>query len=124
MMLSEKSMKRMAGVDPRLIAVMGAAAAISPIPFQVTEGLRTMDRQKMLCQAGKSMTMSSRHCVGEAVDIVCLVNGQADWTFANYRKVADAVKAAAQQLNIAVEWGGDWTTFKDGPHFQLKRISK
>lgn len=123
-MLSEKSMKRLAGVDPRLVAVMGAAAQISPVPFQVTEGLRGMDRQKMLFDAGKSLTMSSRHCVGEAVDIVCLVNGEADWNFASYRKVADAVKAAAKQLNIAVEWGGDWATFKDGPHFQLKRISR
>ncbi|END1417763.1 M15 family metallopeptidase, partial [Escherichia coli] len=21
----------------------------------------------------------------------------------------------------AIEWGGDWRTLKDGPHFQLKR---
>ncbi|EFI2994094.1 M15 family metallopeptidase, partial [Escherichia coli] len=21
----------------------------------------------------------------------------------------------------AIEWGGDWKTLKDGPHFQLKR---
>ncbi|HGC3467746.1 TPA: M15 family metallopeptidase, partial [Escherichia coli] len=25
------------------------------------------------------------------------------------------------ELGIAIEWGGDWKTLKDGPHFQLKR---
>ncbi|MBB6810294.1 M15 family metallopeptidase, partial [Escherichia coli] len=24
-------------------------------------------------------------------------------------------------LGTAIEWGGDWKTLKDGPHFQLKR---
>jgi peptidoglycan L-alanyl-D-glutamate endopeptidase CwlK len=29
------------------------------------------------------------------------------------------MKDAAEQLGIQLEWGGDWKTFKDGPHFQL-----
>jgi len=29
------------------------------------------------------------------------------------------MKAAAQELEIAIEWGGDWQSFPDGPHFQL-----
>jgi peptidoglycan L-alanyl-D-glutamate endopeptidase CwlK len=120
-MLSEKSLTRMAGVDARLQAVIGAAAAISPLAFQVTEGLRSRERQLMLCLAGKSQTLNSEHCKGRAVDIVVMIDGKADWTFANYRKVADAVKAAAAQLNIPVDWGGDWVSLKDGPHFQLKR---
>ncbi|ELX2023514.1 M15 family peptidase, partial [Escherichia coli] len=24
-------------------------------------------------------------------------------------------------LGTAIEWGGDWTSLKDGPHFQLRR---
>ncbi|KQJ34255.1 M15 family metallopeptidase, partial [Escherichia coli] len=27
----------------------------------------------------------------------------------------------AAELGTAIEWGGDWKTLKDGPHFQLKR---
>ncbi|HFJ9590632.1 TPA: M15 family metallopeptidase [Escherichia coli] len=30
-------------------------------------------------------------------------------------------KQAATELGTAIEWGGDWKTLKDGPHFQLKR---
>ncbi|EIV7834922.1 M15 family metallopeptidase, partial [Escherichia coli] len=25
------------------------------------------------------------------------------------------------ELGTAIEWGGDWTSLKDGPHFQLRR---
>lgn len=120
-MLSDKSIARMAGVDARLQSVIGAAAAICPLEFVVTEGLRSRDRQKMLFDAGKSRTLDSEHCKGRAVDVCVLIDGKANWTFANYATVAKAVKAAARQLDVEIEWGGDWPTFKDGPHFQLKR---
>jgi peptidoglycan L-alanyl-D-glutamate endopeptidase CwlK len=29
------------------------------------------------------------------------------------------VKRAAQEVGVPVEWGGDWKSFKDGPHWQL-----
>ena len=41
------------------------------------------------------------------------------WDWPLYYKIADAVKQAAKELNVPIEWGGDWKTFKDGPHFQL-----
>ncbi|EEW2531739.1 M15 family peptidase, partial [Escherichia coli] len=27
----------------------------------------------------------------------------------------------AAELNTPIEWGGEWRSLKDGPHFQLKR---
>jgi peptidoglycan L-alanyl-D-glutamate endopeptidase CwlK len=29
------------------------------------------------------------------------------------------MKQAAKDVNVPIEWGGDWSAFKDGPHFQL-----
>ncbi|MBO0346023.1 peptidoglycan-binding protein [Roseibium sp. CAU 1637] len=29
------------------------------------------------------------------------------------------MKQAADELGVPVEWGGDWRSFFDGPHFQL-----
>jgi peptidoglycan LD-endopeptidase CwlK len=118
-MLSEKSLARLAGVDPRLQTVIAAAAAICPTPFVVTEGLRSKARQEMLFAAGKSKTLNSRHLTGEAVDVACVIEGVARWEWAYYESIAKAVKAAARQLGVDVEWGGDWATFKDGVHFQL-----
>lgn len=120
-MLSEKSLARLAGVRPELQAVIGAAAAICPVPFVVTEGVRSKARQAMLFNAGKSKTMQSRHIEGEAVDVACVIEGVARWEWRYYEEIAKAVKAAAQQLGVPVEWGGDWRTFKDGVHFQLKK---
>jgi peptidoglycan L-alanyl-D-glutamate endopeptidase CwlK len=31
------------------------------------------------------------------------------------------MKDAAKQEGVNIVWGGDWRTFKDGPHFELTR---
>ena len=33
--------------------------------------------------------------------------------------VKEAVKKAAEDVGVSIEWGGDWSKFKDGPHYQL-----
>lgn len=65
--------------------------------------------------------MSSRHLTGDAVDVVAYVGSQVSWDWFLYEKIAQAFKQAAAELGIAIEWGGDWASLKDGPHFQLKR---
>lgn len=114
-----KSSERLAQVHPDLQRVFNEAIKNSPLDFSITEGLRTIERQKELFSAGKSQTMRSRHLDGHAVDIGVLVNGALNWDFNNYQLVADHVKSVASKLGITIEWGGDWMSFKDGPHFQL-----
>ena len=117
--LSAKSLGRLAGVHPRLQAVVKLAIQMTPIDFAVLEGVRTVERQRELFKAGASKTMRSRHLSGHAVDLGAIVDGQVRWDWPLYHQVAAAVKAAAQQLGVPIEWGGDWESFKDGPHFQL-----
>jgi peptidoglycan L-alanyl-D-glutamate endopeptidase CwlK len=38
-----------------------------------------------------------------------------------YDVLAVAMKQAAKDLGVSIVWGGDWVTFKDGPHFELDR---
>ena len=118
--LSQRSLDRMKGVDERLVNVVKRAIEISEIDFVVTEGLRTKERQAALFKAGATRTMNSKHLVGKAVDLAALVDGTVRWDWPLYAKLADAMKRAAEILNVEIEWGGDWITFKDGPHFQLK----
>lgn len=117
--LSAKSLGRLAGVHPRLQAVVKLAIQMTPVDFAVLEGVRTIERQRELFKAGASKTMRSRHLSGHAVDLGAIVGGQVRWDWPLYHQVAAAVKTAAQQLGVPLEWGGDWETFKDGPHFQL-----
>ena len=117
--LSDKSRTRLAGVHPKLCAVVSLAITISDIDFCVLEGVRTTERQRELVAAGASQTMRSRHLTGHAIDLGAMVNGEVRWDWPLYHQLAPSVKEAASRLATPIEWGGDWETFKDGPHWQL-----
>lgn len=114
-----RSLKRLEGVHPDLVKVMKKAIACSPIDFTVLEGLRTLDRQKQLMASGATRTMNSRHLTGHAVDIAPLINGEVRWDWPLYHQLAAIVKKAAADLGVQIQWGGDWRSFKDGPHWEL-----
>lgn len=114
--LGEKSKAKLEGVHPDLVAVVERAIRISKQDFSVGEGLRSIERQRQLYNTGKSKTMNSRHLTGHAVD---LFPYPLDWDWEFFYPIADAMKAAADELGVDVEWGGDWKGFPDGPHFQL-----
>jgi len=119
--LSARSEEHLAGVHADLVRVVRRAAEISELEFIVTEGLRTPARQRELVATGKSQTSNSRHLTGHAVDLCVVIDGNANWDFANYRTLADTMKSAAAQLGVPIVWGGDWKTLRDGPHFELNR---
>lgn len=129
MSLDVRSLKRLEGVHPDLVAIVIRAAEVTVQPFIITEGLRTIERQRKLVEAGASQTLRSRHLTGHAVDLAAFIDmdGTGDytsgdnirWDWPLYKTLSIAMKDAAKELNLPIEWGGDWKTFKDGPHFQL-----
>lgn len=118
-MMDSVSQKRFIGVHKDLVKVITTAFETSQVKFKVTEGVRSLARQEQLVKAGASKTMKSRHLTGHAIDIACLVNGDVRWDWPLYRQAAKHIKDTAKALNITIEWGGDWKSFPDGPHFQL-----
>lgn len=129
--LDARSITRLHGVHLDLVSVVHRAVELTEVPFIITEGLRTIERQKKLVAAGASTTLRSRHLTGHAVDVAAFVDmdGSDDytsgdnirWDWPLYGRIASAMKGAAFQLNVPIVWGGDWKTFKDGPHFELDR---
>lgn len=118
--LSRRSEENLRGVHPDLVKVVHRALEITDIDFMVIEGKRNEARQRQLVASGKSQTMNSRHLTGHAIDCAPLVNNQIPWSdWSHFKKVADAMMQAAKELGVDIEWGGNWKTFKDGPHFQL-----
>jgi len=135
------------GVKPELANTVKRALELSPIDFGVTEGKRSIERQKELVARGLSQTMNSKHLTGNAVDLVAYLSGRVCWEMSAYDELADAMKQAAKETEIAVRWGGAWQVrdirlhegtmedamnayidlrrsegrrpFLDGPHFEL-----
>lgn len=114
--LSNKSLSKLDGVHSDLVSVVKQAICITKQDFMVIEGLRSLERQEQLVASGASQTMNSRHLTGHAVDVVPY---PLSWDWPLYYPIADAMKQAATELKVDLEWGGDWRSFKDGPHWQL-----
>ena len=114
-----RSLGRLEGIHPDLRKVMDRAIATTDIDFTVLAGMRTMSRQRKLVASGASRTLRSRHLTGHAVDIAPLVDGKVSWDWPIYHRLAPTIKKAAQDVGVKIEWGGDWRSFKDGPHWQL-----
>jgi peptidoglycan LD-endopeptidase CwlK len=117
--LGPRSLEKLIGVHPDLVRVIHRAIEITPIDFAVTEGVRTLARQKELLKAGATTTLNSRHLTGHAVDLAPYAARKLRWDWPLFHQLAPAVKQAAAECGVEIEWGGDWTEFADGPHFQL-----
>lgn len=132
---SKRSKDNQKGVHPDLNRVFDRAIAISPQDFMITCGVRTAEEQAALYAQGRTKpgkivtwTLNSNHLpnartgFGHAIDVVPY---PVDWTDeSKFRVIAAAVKQAALELNVRIEWGGDWSAKnRDLPHFQLDRTA-
>lgn len=124
---SARSRKNLQGVHPDLIRICERALELSPMDFTVVEGLRAIERQRVLFAEGKSLTMNSRHLpqpdgYGHAVDLYPFYEGrvQVNAHASAYRQIAEAMKTAAKDLGLTITWGGDWKRLQDTPHYQLE----
>lgn len=147
--LGAKSKSELVGVDPKLVKVVERAIQISEQDFSVHDGMRTKAEQEKYVKSGASQTMDSLHLKGKAVDLVPFVNGKLRWEWGPIYKIAAAMRAAAEELDADLVWGGVWDkplrslgtsagdmedavegyvsrrkkagkkAFIDGPHFQV-----
>ena len=118
--LGSRSLGRLEGVHPDLVRVVKRAIEITAQDFMVTEGLRTLARQKDLYAQGRTKpgpvvtwTLKSKHIDGLAVDLVPFNDGKPDWTAGkNFDEIAKAMHDAAEELGP-----GDYICYPaDLPH--------
>jgi len=146
MQLDARSERALRSVHPDLVRVVRRAATLTAIPFIVTEGLRTLERQKHLVAIGASQTLNSRHLTGHAADLAPLVDGKPAWDWPLVFKIAEAMRQATRAEKVELRWGGAWDrrlntingtperesasyverrraarrkAFLDGPHYEL-----
>lgn len=123
----KKSLERLndKNFHPVLKLLMEKAIETSPLDFTIIETVRTKEQQIINIKKGVSKTVKSRHIpevnksgYSEAVDIATY---PIDWNnIERFKQLAIHIKKTADLMNIKIEWGGDWKTFKDYPHWQLK----
>ena len=118
-LFSPRSLMNLKHVHPQLVAITHRALVLSSVDFMVTEGRRSLERQKRLVAAGASRTLKSKHLTGHAVDVAAWVDNDVRWDWPLYGKIAEAFKAAAAEDGVTLTWGGDWKRLRDGPHFEI-----
>jgi len=97
--LTARDRQRLVGVHADLVRVLERAARDGSIPWRVTEGVRSMDRQAELVAGGKSQTMRSRHLTGHAVDLAVEDGrGGVVWDRPSYERLAVEAMAASAGL--------------------------
>jgi peptidoglycan L-alanyl-D-glutamate endopeptidase CwlK len=129
-----RSHQRLDHAHPQLRKLFIEAAKKCPVDIEIGEVSRTTATQAKYVKAGASTTMNSRHIpkkphhkwygekpVSHAVDIFVMIDGKARWDWPLYTKAGAHIKDVAKKMGIAIVWGGDWRSFKDGPHFELDR---
>ena len=150
--LSKRSMSRLEGVREDLHSTVLKAIQLSSCDFGGSCGVRSIEEQKALLAKGASQTMASKHLIQDdgyshAVDLICYIEGRVSWELNLYDDIADAMKEAADELDVGIVWGAAWhikdlrnfegtmedamneyidlrrsqgrRPFIDGPHFQL-----
>jgi peptidoglycan L-alanyl-D-glutamate endopeptidase CwlK len=130
-----------------MVRVVNTAITFSTVDFGVIQGLRTIEEQRELVAKGASQTMKSKHLDGLAVDLMAYIGSRGSWELSLYDNIADAMKLAAIEEDVAIRWGAAWQIpdirewdgtmqdamdnyidlrrsqgrrpFIDGPHFEL-----
>ena len=111
--LSQRSLSRLNGVHPDLVAVVKQAIKTTRVDFGVTQGLRTIKQQREYVRIGKSQIMTSKHLrqrdgYSHAVDVVAYIGSNISWELNLYDDIADAFADAGKKLGVSMRWGAAW----------------
>jgi len=135
---SQRSLDTLKGIHPKLVKVLTEAIKTTPVDFTITNGVRTLQEQQTLYAKGRTtkgpkvtnadgIKNKSNHQIksdgyGYAIDLYPFVNGAIDLNDKanNLKVIANHIITKAEQLGIKVEWGGNWKSIIDKPHFELK----
>lgn len=107
-------------IQPYIIGFIMEAEILYP-DIVITDAFRSVEEQNALYEKGRTKPGkivtnakggSSYHNYGLAIDVVRIHDNIADYENTDYKKLADIA------YNHDLEWGGDWVTIKDRPHFQ------
>lgn len=116
--------ERLNQVAPALATVVRLAGERTS--FVILEGARSVEDEQKAIDTGHSKLkdpMNSKHVIGPsrplalAVDLAPLPVNWSDLDA--FRQLSTVVLSCASEVGTVVTWGGDWTTLRDYPHYEL-----
>ena len=137
---SKASKKALRTCHKDLQLIMNTAISMTTIDFGISEGYRSLERQKALFDLDKSkidgITRKGKHNYNPslACDIYPYVNGAACYFPETLSYLAGMIEFIAKQLYMnkeishLIRWGGNWNgnseiltdqSFDDRPHYEL-----
>ena len=130
---SARSAGRLAECHQDLQTLMEAAISDPECPsdFTVLCGYRGEEEQNAAHAAGRSGLRypQSKHNKkpAEACDVAPYIAGAVSWDWDFYYPLAHHIKETWKRLEregalsgrFRLTWGGDWTSLRDGPHWQI-----
>ena len=138
---SNSSEQKLKTMRVELQQIFRLALKNSQVDFGISEGRRSIERQKKLfaqgrTEPGKIVTYidgendlsDHNYNPSRAGDIYAFVNGKATWEMNYLLYLGGVITAAAEQLGFKIKWGANWDgdgilltdqSFEDAPHFSL-----
>lgn len=120
--MSTASIARLSRAHPLLQKLFKACAGDPACPrFTILESQRGRADQERAFALGHSHAHfgQSAHNWSPAIALD-VAPDPLDWSdYAAFKRLGAAVKAKAATLSIPLQWGGDWSSLKDYPHYEL-----
>jgi len=117
--LSSASQARLNGAHPLLQKLFTAVAAESNIAILDSQRGRVAQERAFSLGNSRAHFGQSAHNWSPAIALD-VAPYPIDWNnLDRFRSLAAVVKAKAKALGIPIAWGGDWTSIKDFPHYEL-----
>ncbi len=135
--LGQKSLDKLATAHPNLQKVV--KEAIKHYDFTVLYGNRSVEEQQELFKKGRKIINGVWQKVGATITncdgvkikskhnyspslAVDLAPYPIDWNdLKKFKELGKVMKQAAKTVGVEISWGGDWKSFTDLPHYELKQ---
>ena len=126
------SVNELSKINPILEDLAFRTIEKSQVDFGILKlgGMRTAEEQHKLFLEGRSkvdgLVKPTTHQTGMAVDFVPYIDGRYTWdNHEAFHKINEAVMASWNEMGITeyqLVWGGNWKTFLDMPHYELRKV--
>lgn len=134
---SKVSKQRLDTCDARIQRVMNKV--ITETDCMITCGYRPKEEQLALFKQGRSLIDGKWVKTGKTVTnldgykkvgrhntypsgAIDVIPYPVDWTnIKAFKDLAEVIKRVALEEGVELEWGGDWQSFVDYPHWQIKK---